>query len=410
MTPTPAAPPVAFPPQVALGVRSGYYPSQIPGEGLEMRGSIHGRGTCRCGGGWKEDRVRGKLLGLVCDRCGGQPRAVYIDARGFRDRTGNVGRIYTDDDDRLLSWPVAERLLEAIRRDKDALGKSFVVAKWKKSACKGFKLADCGARWIEYLRETRSKTYADHQSIFLGHVERRMGNVDVREIRSGAVEDLYRDLLQSFAPKSVQSILFALRTLLNWLRRREELEKIPAFPQVALTRVPPRTITRAEQDAVIAAAPENYRLIFRLLVETGIRPGEAGALPVGHIQEGGVVISQALDECGKVKTTKKNKIQFKRVSDALYADLVAAGKGKLPGAFLFTQPSGAPMRTSALSRNWKRAALAAKLDAPLYEGTRHSFATRLRLEKEREMGAELAREMGHGKVATTLTHYAPNKK
>jgi len=42
------------------------------------------------------------------------------------------------------------------------------------------------------------------------------------------------------------------------------------------------------------------------------------------------------------------------------------------------------------------------------KGTRHSFAARLRQEKEAVMGRELAKEMGHGRVATTLKFYAPN--
>lgn len=371
-----------------------------------MIGAIRAKGKCRCGGTWTQERFRGRVVGIVCSSCGTQPRSVYIDGRGFRDKRTAIGRIYTDDDGRPLTYPVAERLLESIRRDKDTLKKSFDPSRWAKEARRGFLLSDAGGRWIDFLRETRSKTYADHQEIFLRHIEKRIGNVDVREIRAGAVEDLYRALLSTFRPKSVQSILFALRTLLNWMKRREELERVPAFPEVKVPTRIIRWITRPEQEKVVEQTPERYRLPFRVLIETGIRPGEAAAIAAGDVQEGGIVVCKALDERGKVKETKAGKIQFKRVSEVLFADLLEAAKGKLPGAPLFLQRDGRPVLVGVLSITWRKAARKAKVDAPLYEGTRHSFATRLRAEKERAMGNELANEMGHGKAATTMRNYA----
>lgn len=371
-----------------------------------MVGAIRAKGKCRCGGSWTQERFRSRIVGIVCASCGTQPRAVYIDGRGFRDKRHSIGRIYTDDDGRPLSYPVAERLLESIRRDKDTLKKSFDPSRWAKDSRRGFKLSDAGGRWVEYLRETRTKTYADHQEIFLRHIEKRIGNVDLREIRAGAIEDLYPDLLQSFRPKSVQSILFALRTLMNWMRRREELERVPAFPEVKVPTRIIRWITREEQERVVAVAKERYKLPFRILIETGIRPGEAVALSAGDVQEGGIVVCKALDEGGKVKETKAGKIQFKRVSDTLFADLLQISRGKLPGAPLFPMLDGRPMLVGYMSLAWRKAAMKAGVNAPLYEGTRHSFATRLRQEKEATMGRELAREMGHGKVATTMKYYA----
>ena len=284
-----------------------------------------------------------------------------------------------------------------------------------------------------------SKTYADHQEIFLRHVQARIGNVDVREIRAGAVEDLYRDLLcgasphaegpardphggdvlrvgarqdatcrrTTFKPKSVQSILFALRTLLNWLRRREELERVPAFPEVKVPTRIIRWITRPEQDRVVAAAEERYKLPLRVLIETGIRPGEAVALTAGDVQESGIVVCKAIGDRGQVKETKAGKVQFKRVSDALFADLQAAGKGKLPGAFLFVSRSGHPVQVGVLSDAWKRAAKVAKVDAPLYEGTRHSLAVRIRREKERTVGEAVANALNNTAVVA-MKNYAPN--
>jgi integrase len=372
-----------------------------------MRGSIRARKTCdRCGGKWRDEYARGRQVAVVCSGCGVSAPAVYVDARGFRDRTGNVGRIYTDEQDRPLIFPSADRLREAIRADYDRLGKSFSVAKWSRKKRRGFLLEDAGRRWIEYLRETRSKTYADHQDIFLRHVAARIGNMDVREIRAGAVEDLYRDLLKTYLPKTVQSVLFALRTLLNWMKRREELERVPAFPCVAVPTRVVRWITRPEQEKVVAAAKERYRLPLRVLIETGIRPGEAVALQAGDVQEDGIVVCKAIGDRGQVKETKAGKVQFKRVSDALFADLQAAGKDRLPGAFLFVGRDGRPVSVGVLSDAWKRAARTAGVDAPLYEGTRHSFATRLRQEKEATMGRELAREMGHHSAAVTMIHYA----
>lgn len=170
---------------------------------------------------------------------------------------------------------------------------------------------------------------------------------------------------------------------------------------VALRNAAPALIKVAE------AAKEQYRLPLRVLIETGIRPGEAVALQAGDVQEDGIVVCKAIGDRGQTKETKSGRVQFKRVSDALFADLQSAGKGKLPGAFLFVARDGRPLSVGVLSDAWKRAARIAKVDAPLYEGTRHSFATRLRQEKEATMGRELAKEMGHYSAVVTIKHYAP---
>jgi len=372
-----------------------------------MRGSIRARKTCdRCGGKWRDEYARGRQVAVVCLDCGVSAPAVYVDVRGFRDRKGNVGRIYTDEQEQLLTFPAAHRLLEAIRADYDRNPKAFDPTRWSRKMRRGFLLEDAGRRWIEYLRETRSKTYADHQEIFLRHVAARLGNMDVREIRAGAVEDLYRDLLKTYRPKTVQSILFALRTLLNWMKRREEMERVPAFPEVKVPTRIIRWITRPEQEKVVAAAKEQYRLPLRVLIETGIRPGEAVALQAGDVQEAGIVVCKAIGDRGQVKETKAGKVQFKRVSDALFAGLMAAGKGKLPGAFLFVGRDGRPVSVGVLSDAWKRAARIAGVDAPLYEGTRHSLAVRIRREKERAVGEAVAEALNNTAVVA-MRNYAP---
>ena len=343
---------------------------------------------------------------IVCGKCGGSPRAVFIDGRCFKDRRGSVGKIYMDDLDRPLTFPAAYRLLEAIRADFDRNPKGFDPTRWSREKRKGFRLSDAGAKWIEFLRETRSKTYFVHQEIFLRHIRARIGDMDVREIRAGHVEDLYRNLFKVFAPKSVQSILYALRTLLNWLHRREEIERVPAFPEVHVPQRIVRWLSREEQSRVIDVAPERVRLLFEVLVESGIRPGEGVALTCGDLQEGGVLVNKAFSEDGKIKETKAGQIQFKRISDYLYVRLAESAQGKLPTAFLFTRESGKPWAVRDLSSIWRGAAKAAGVNAPLYEGTRHSFATRLRIEKERAMGQELAVALGHRRAGTTLKHYA----
>ncbi len=93
------------------------------GGGLTMKGAIRARGTCdRCGGKWRDEYARGRQVAVVCEKCGTGAPAVYVDARGFKDSTGNVDRIYTDEQEQLLTFPAASRLLEAIRTALAVLG------------------------------------------------------------------------------------------------------------------------------------------------------------------------------------------------------------------------------------------------------------------------------------------------
>ncbi len=83
-----------YPPQVAFAGGGEVVSSPLPwGGNLTMRGSIRARGTCdRCGGKWRDEYARGRQVAVVCSVCGVSAPAVYVDARGFRDRKGNVGQ------------------------------------------------------------------------------------------------------------------------------------------------------------------------------------------------------------------------------------------------------------------------------------------------------------------------------
>ena len=358
--------------------------------------------------------ITGDQIDIMCTACKTRPRFFYVDGRGIRDRRGAVGRLFKDRNGKKFdSFLAAHRVLEAIRREIDE--HKFDSTRWAETWKQEHRLSVEADRWITALYQDRSRTYAKHSDRFLkNYILKILGDVDVRDIRGTDVEVLYRKLREMpnpkypgrpLEPKTIKSIMTTLQVLMGRLERLEVIHKAPPFPIIHVPRKERGWITRGNQERILAHIPERFRLVFEVMVETGIRPGEATALKVRDLVDGGIYIERALNETRTVKETKTGVAFHKRVSDSLWPRLRAATRDKLPEAWLFTTPEGRPYFARYLSRIWKRAADAAGMPIPLYVATRHSRVTQRRVELERKMGVDLAAELGHSTPRTTIGHY-----
>lgn len=51
-----------------------------------MKGQVRAKGVCdRCGGKWRDEYARGRLVGIACSECGASAPAVYDDKKEGRD-------------------------------------------------------------------------------------------------------------------------------------------------------------------------------------------------------------------------------------------------------------------------------------------------------------------------------------
>jgi len=109
---------------------------------------------------------------------------------------------------------------------------------------------------------------------------------------TGPVEGVTADVLRAFfatrthlSPATRARTQAALASFLGWAYRHEAISALPMarVERVRLDPPKPRGLKREQIDAILAAIPatkQRDRLLFRLIVETGLRVGEALALYV----------------------------------------------------------------------------------------------------------------------------------
>jgi integrase len=165
---------------------------------------------------------------------------------------------------------------------------------------------------------------------------------------------------------------------------------------------------------IIDKAQGRWKLFFRILAETGMRPGELAGLLSENCLPNSVRISQSVWQQG-VQTVKSNAgNRTFAISERLGADIqqyIAESEHNRYG-LLFVSTSGRPMsmdnfRNRVLNPILKELGILAKIRARGIRGGNYAF---------RHMNATLMdslnaplktrqKRLGHSKVETTLTHY-----
>ena len=255
-----------------------------------------------------------------------------------------------------------------------------------------------GYRWDRFLEQKR-RDARDGQitTRHLGELEgiERRGYLDpllgrsIYELDYGALEDWLAWLADSrphLSARSRKHALSAAMSLLRWLHRRRDLADIPEAPNVAIGEHAPTLLSADEREKILAAIPEAARGIFLALAHMGLRPSEARALDWSAYRDRYLTVAHAAKDQrteGRIGDTKTRSVRRLPVHPevAEWIEAHARREDLLPDPPLFRNPEGATASRrwspSAMGRAWTRAqikALGRKL-APLYEGTRHSFAT-----------------------------------
>lgn len=193
---------------------------------------------------------------------------------------------------------------------------------------------------------------------------------------------------------------------MNWLHEKDVIERVPSFPTLA--PVPRETvgwIDRPMQEKILAKVRPDTRLLFETMMELGCRPGEAVALRVRDLIDGGIRLERALNRQRKAKGTKTGAVRWKVVSAGLFRRLEEASKDRLPEAWLFVNGAGKPFAPSHIAWLWHQAAKSAGVEVCLSVSSRHSRASQRRRELEKQIAETLRAELTHTSSRTTLKHY-----
>jgi integrase len=171
-------------------------------------------------------------------------------------------------------------------------------------------------------------------------------------------------------------------------------------------------LTREEFAVLYGLTPEPYQLLVRTLVESGLRWGEATALQVRHLVGDTLIVNQAwkADTQGRLTIGPPKTRAGRRsvhIPDDLADALAVSAAGKRADEWLFTTPTGYPLRNGTFhTRVW--APLMDKVEPligkrPRIHDLRHSHASWLLASGEPMF--EVMGRMGHTSIATTQGVY-----
>jgi integrase len=232
-------------------------------------------------------------------------------------------------------------------------------------------------KWAE--RQVAKGHWSKGYAVAVGYVLKNhlvpfFGNKSIRDIRAAHIEDLLLELKVS--PKTQKNILGILHKILKDAFTREDIQRIPPFPEFEVPDSKIKWLEKDQQYKILDQIKQPiYRAFFLFLMKQGCRPGEARALRWENIhwKRGQVEISAAMDLGEYRNRTKEGDVRIL----PLHPEVAEALKS-IPrhiSGYVFTTNSGKPIHRNQYWEVWHKAATAVDIDINPYQGTKHSAAT-----------------------------------
>lgn len=222
--------------------------------------------------------------------------------------------------------------------------------------------------------------------------------LDGKPLNKAALIEWKQQLVATFAPTSVNSMLVAVNSYLNfigWSELRVKLLKI----QKSVFVDEKKELTRAEYERLVRAAQqqENERLalVIQTICATGIRVSELRFITAKAVNSGRAEISNK----GKLRT-----VFLPRTLRRLLADYLRR-QGRTEG-IVFVTRNGKPLDRSNVWRDMKKLCQSARVDPQKVfpHNLRHLFA-RMFYATDHDL-SRLADILGHSNIATTRIYTA----
>lgn len=286
-------------------------------------------------------------------------------------------------------------------------------------------LTTSGETWLNDVVavNNKPKTAAGYRQIFEGHVEPRLGKMELAQIEPRHVQHFMAELARAeVGARTRQLALFVLRSILANAKALGQVKsnaaedtempshraKAPAYHDAASAT---RVITKARK------LEPDYAAFYALAYDSGARWGELAGVqwPDLDLKAGKwTVLHNLVDVEGEVTLTESPKTPAGRRTILLSAECTAAlrahrarmtkaGRDVVAG-YVFTSPDGAELRLSNFTQRVHDPLLAAaKVKRVSPHGLRHTLATLLLA-----AGVPIkvvAERLGHEDVTTTLRIY-----
>lgn len=334
-------------------------------------------------------------------------------------------------EDKALRW---KRLIESVGGDEEAADRLLA-----QHMSTGPSLASVYDHYMKRHRGTK-KTLQEYESYWRIHISKALGDIPVGEIRADDIRSLVATLeAKGRAPKTIHNVCGFLGQV---LAHAQDMEWIKSSPYSAKL-LPKNTAKKSERDMfltireaqLILDSMSGHADAGKLMLATGIRPGELCALDVGDLnldaKQPNLRITKAVKQDrvgGDYIDVPKSPRSVRTVGlpPSTVEVLKSWAEGKDDDEPLFTQAAGpgagaqqVRLRRKRLYQTWQRTveklrkpgvdnegnATKPKLSKkPALYSLRHTHAS-LMLDAGMSIW-QLSRHLGHSSVSITETTYA----
>ena len=284
-------------------------------------------------------------------------------------------------------------------------------------------LREYADRWLSGKDGTiKDATYRSYSAQRTRIGRHRIADVRLRDLRPQHVRDLIRDMSAELSPGTVNLTLVSLRAVLKSAVHEDLIQKNPADGIKRLRDVkkpsetsPHRALTREETAAFLQAAEarrDAYRYLYRLMLHTGLRIGEAIALTDEEVHDDhiDVVRTMTTGRTGELYLgdTPKTSTGIRVIPLDVEARDAIRRQQEIRDALgvtgtIFRSPRGAMGDFERINDSIARTCKLAGIAPFTSHAFRDTFATRC---AEARMQPHVLMElMGHANIAVTMRYY-----
>jgi integrase len=317
-----------------------------------------------------------------CPICGGRFLDNHINALACKEhsdcRASRFKVIFGSVTKRFKSYQDASRFLTGLRFKTDE--STFDARDYRKANPLGF--SNMAEKWLSYhlpeVRPGSRKNLISH----MRHAKAFFGNMNVKDVRYGNLEDFLKGL--PLSDKSKHNVLSTVHGFFVWMKKRQEISDLPEFPEVPFELGYRRTIDKDTQQKIIeevgriCANRKVFLGIKWLATYISLRPGELAKLTEGNIDTGNgylyIPASDSKTEYKAIPLIPEDVDVLKAISMTFPAMPFFRHEGGLQGV-----AEGAPFGEKYFYKWWVKACQNLGVEGvDLYGGTRHSSVRALR--------------------------------
>jgi integrase len=242
------------------------------------------------------------------------------------------------------------------------------------------------------------------------HIKPRFGGMLLEQVDKQAVQMWINELRASgLKPKTVSNVVKLLKSVLNWndVGTRDWRLRLPQIPEIEQ-----RWFTPDEVEKIIEAAEGQYKILFRLAYNTGMRAGELFGLRVEDFNFTKSTVSVIRSAWRNLETTPKSQMGRRTIylDSRTLAEVKALLGGRSSGRIFVTR-NGTPLKSGDVNRDVLKP-ICKQIGIPM--GTMHAF--RHGRVSAMESGGTprkiIKLEIGHSSLRMTerYTHFTPEQR